>query len=217
MIHVFGGGTVNFVRNHLALCAPAYGRTARTLCLQLRAQGVPSTAVQIELTRMAQSDSAMETNADVSRRLDEVLANPATRIIVFNVALCDYEGAIGDVPSGKYASRLSSREGALTMTLTPADKLLARIRAQRPDILLVGFKTTAGGTQSMQLALAHRQIEETHAQWVLANDVVTRSNMLMCANPEGEPDFHFFPDRSAALVHLAQRLKAAYWAPRSLR
>jgi hypothetical protein len=30
-VHIFGGGTVNFIRNHLAITAPAYGSTARKL------------------------------------------------------------------------------------------------------------------------------------------------------------------------------------------
>ena len=30
-IDIIGGGTVSHVRNHLALCAPAYGTTSRQL------------------------------------------------------------------------------------------------------------------------------------------------------------------------------------------
>lgn len=31
-VHIFGGGTVAYVANHLALSAPAYGTTALILC-----------------------------------------------------------------------------------------------------------------------------------------------------------------------------------------
>ena len=53
-IHIFGGGTVSHVRNHLALAAPAYGSTAKalaTLCKQI----IPKMETVLHLTRMAQS------------------------------------------------------------------------------------------------------------------------------------------------------------------
>ena len=180
MLHIFGGGTITHVRNHLALCAPAYGSTARQLYRRVQVL-YPDCPAQLELTRMADAASVLETNADVAARLDDVLAAPGTHAIVFNVALCDFEGQIGEVPSGKYAPRLKSREGEVVMRLTPADKLLQRIKARRPDVDLVGFKTTAGAAQDEQIRLAQRQIKETGANFVLANDTVTRENCLVSA------------------------------------
>lgn len=210
MIHIFGGGTVNFVRSHLALCAPAYGSTARALYSCLLANGIPEAALSLELTRMADSSSRLETNANVAERLDTLLATPETKAIIFNVALCDYEGTVGDVPSGKYAKRLSSRAGAQTMVLTPADKLLKRVRLVRPDIILVGFKTTAGDSEDRQLAQAGRQISETQAHWVLANDTVTRHNLLV-QNQDGDATLQWSSDdRQASLEYLARQLVVAY-------
>lgn len=210
MIHIFGGGTVNFVRSHLALCAPAYGSTARALYSRLLAHGVPAAQLSLELTRMADPASRLETNANVAERLDTVLANPETKVIIFNVALCDYEGTVGDVPAGKYAKRLSSRAGRQTMVLTPSDKLLKRVRQGRPDIILVGFKTTAGDSETIQLAQAGRQISETQANWVLANDTVTRHNLLV-QNQAGEATLQWSSeDRQASLEYLAHQLAAAY-------
>lgn len=173
-IHIFGGGTVQYVRSHSAICAPAYGKTARTLFAQLGA-----TVARLHLTRMADHESSMETNEEVAERLHEVLADPATRAVIFNVALCDHSGQIGDVPSGKYAKRLLSRDGDKVMTLTPTPKLLSQVKAIRPDVFLVGFKTTAGDTQQEQHRLSLRQIEETGADIVFANDTVTRNNLVV--------------------------------------
>lgn len=178
-IHIFGGGTVQHVRNHMALCAPAYGKTARELYRMLQEDWVSS---QLHLTRMAYHESSMETNEDVATRLQAVLNDPKARAIVFNVALCDYAGQIGDIPSGKYAQRLSSREGQQAMSLTPTPKLLEQVKRIRPDIKLVGFKTTAGAQPAEQHRLALRQIEETGADFVFANDTVTRKNYLVTAH-----------------------------------
>lgn len=176
-IHIFGGGTVQYVRNHLALCTPAYGETARFLFDQFGAE-----VAQLHLTRMADSMSKLETNEDVELKLKEVLADVRTSAVIFNVALCDYSGTIGDIPSGKYATRLSSRDGQQTMSLTPTSKLLNLIKAMRPDVYGVGFKTTAGANRQEQHRLALRQIAETGCDLVLANDTLTRENILVSAD-----------------------------------
>jgi phosphopantothenoylcysteine synthetase/decarboxylase len=195
-IHIFGGGTVQHVRNHMALCAPAYGQTARKLHAD-----VGHDLARLHLTRMADFQSSMETNEDVETRLHEVLADQSTRVVVFNVALCDYAGQIGDIPSGKYAKRLSSREGTQAMTLAPTPKLLQQVKAIRPDVYLVGFKTTAGAEQREQHRLALRQMTETGADLVFANDTVTRHNMLV------EPHGFYAGGRDAMLVELVGQLR----------
>lgn len=176
-IHIFGGGTISHVRSHLALCAPAYGGTARKLVEELTRRGLGA-QVSLELTRMAEHTSDLETNDDVARRVARLLNDPNVKAIVFNVALCDFEGQIGCTPSGKYAFRLKSRDGSgVTMRLKPAAKVLATIKAARPDIYLVGFKTTTGDGVDQQVGLARRQIAETGADLVVANDTGTRVNI----------------------------------------
>jgi len=196
-IHIFGGGTHQYVRAHCALSAPAYGKTARQLFAQLG----PDVA-RLHLTTMADHDSPLDTNEDVEARLLEVLADPDTRAIVFNVALCDVSGQIGDIPSGKYAKRLASREALLPMTLTPTPKLLPLVKAHRPDVYLVGFKTTAGDPQLEQHRLALRQIEETGADLVFANDTVTRHNLVVF------PHGFFAGAREKMMVELVRELRS---------
>lgn len=215
-IHIFGGGTVQHVRNHFALCAPAYGTFATELHKRLqnkgliaslrRRFGLVSSSVKLHLTKMADRHSKMETNEDVAERVKAVLADPDTRAIVFNVALCDYSGQIGDVPSGKYATRLSSRDGQQVVTLTPADKVLKTIRSLRPDVLIVGFKTTAGDNEEEQAAKAWRQIKETGVDLVWVNDTVTRANMLISSDGNvGTPDYG--TSRSDTMDWLVDTLK----------
>src|SRR5574337_447253 len=162
-IEIIGGGTVYHVRNHLALCAPAYGKTARFIfdeCIEQEASHgyLPN----LHLTKMAGGES-LETNEDISKLVDKLIANPETKIIFFNPALVDYEGSIAttmvfdydfdhNVPtaSGKYEDRLKTSEGKQKMLLTPSAKILGRIRKERKDIFLVAFKTTCGATEDEQ-------------------------------------------------------------------
>lgn len=197
-IHVIGGGTVSHVRNHLALCAPAYGTTAKEI---VAACGRHGRKAALHLTRMADPSSAIETNADVGRLVDQLVADPKARILFMNAALCDFDGAIGDVPSGRHAQRLLTREGTKTMDITPADKVISRIRKQRKDIFAVGFKTTTGATPDEQYRIALNLLKANSLNLVLANDPVTRLNMVV--TPE-EARYFETTDRAEALEGLVK-------------
>ena len=64
---------------------------------------------------------------------------------------CDFKGQIGDIDSGSHATRLESRAGETVMTLLPEQKAIQKLRAQRPDIFIVGFKTTTGASNKEML------------------------------------------------------------------
>jgi hypothetical protein len=188
------GGTVSHVRNHLALCAPAYGTTARKLyeyCLKQDSDA--NFDIEIHLTRMAGGIlSKLETNEDISYLVDKLIANPDTKIIFFNPALVDYEGSVvakgsatvyveNDIPtvSGKYETRLKTSNGNQKLLLTPTTKILSKIRKERKDIFLVAFKTTCGATEDEQFLSGLNLLKANSCNLVLANDTKTRLNMII--------------------------------------
>lgn len=195
-ILILGGGTFNFIRNHLALAAPAYGATAKKLN-----QMIPDS--KLVLTKMADPNSILETNDDVKKFLEKEIANPKLGVIVMNVAVCDFEAQIGEVPSGKYAKRLKTAEGNVNVDLKPSDKLLKMIRQKRPDIFLVGFKTTTGATEDEQFLTALKMMKSVKCNLVLANDVVTRTNMVITAE---ETIYGQSTDRDKTLKELVEML-----------
>jgi len=175
-IHIVGGGTIVHVRNHLALAAPAYGSTAREIagiCARL------GHATRLTLTRMADPASPYETNEDMERLAAEIAASGKTRIVFWNPAICDFTGRIGKVAPGPKAERLKTSGGAIDMRLTPADKIVAGIRRERKDIFLVAFKTTTGAMEDEMYTAGLKLIKGAQANLVLANDVVTRMNMIV--------------------------------------
>jgi len=176
-ILILGGGTFYPVRNHLSIAAPAFGTTARWLKEELADS-------DLVLTKMANPASFLETNADVKQFVDASLTKKTLRCIIMNVALCDYEGTIGTVASGKHAERLQSRAGKQFMELIPSDKVIASIKEQRPDVFLVGFKTTTNFSPDEQQAAAYRMLSESKGDLVLANDTVTRHNLLINSKNE---------------------------------
>jgi hypothetical protein len=204
-VAIIGGGTVSHVRSHLALCAPAYGSTAKKLA-NLCLDESNDLKVNLYLTKMADSSSVFETNEDVTFLVDKLVKNPSTKIIFFNPALVDYQGQIlqGGVvtPSGKYENRLKTRDDAFpVMQLKATPKVASRIRKDRKDIFLVTFKTTCGATPEEQYLAALNMLKETSSNLVLANDVGTRVNMIV--TPE-EAVYHQTTDRDEALKNLVE-------------
>ena len=242
MIHIIGGGTFSHVRNHLALAAPAFGGTARYLehaiINAMVAAGIGEQAermIELHLTKMADSTSNLVTNQDVADLVDRLVADPETRVIIMNAALCDYDAYVGQKPtepnllmnlalsdydaharvvltpglgappSGAHAERLKTSDGEQSLVLLPANKIISRIRKDRKDIFLVAFKTTTGATSDEQYAAGLHLLKANSANLVLANDTVTRNNMVI--TPE-EARYHETTDRDAALKGLVEIILA---------
>jgi hypothetical protein len=207
-IRILAGGTFFHVRPHLSLAAPAFGTVGADLygwCKKL----IPEMDHQLMYTRMADSESRIETNEDVSKLLDEWIADPQTKIIFFPVALCDFEaGVMSDdgriiTQSGKDQPRLKSNEW-FDIRLTPAQKIISKIRKERKDIFLVGFKTTAGASEQEQFTAGLNLCKKSSCNLVLANDIHTRTNMII--TPE-EAAYHVTKDRQEALQNLVEMAK----------
>lgn len=216
-VHVIGGGTVFHIRTHLGLRLPdagpqAYGETARRIADLCRAHS-HAMEVNLHLTRMADPKSRIETNADMLALVKNLVGDFRTKIIFFNPAIMDFEAHVGDVPSGKYAERLttSDEEGKpreYTLKLTSAPKIIRYIRRDgfdgrqpRKDIFLVGFKATSGKPPEKQYQEGLRLLKTSSANLVLANDVVTHTNMVIV--PE-EATYHVTTDREEALQGLVE-------------
>ena len=182
-IHIFGGGTVSYIRNHMALCAPAYGNTARYLQQYMHGRWADS---YLHLTKMADHTSTMETNDDVLQRLQGLVNDPDTGAIIMNAAMCDYDGTVLDkndrvTESGKHCTRLRTANGIQHLVLKPAAKIIGGIKRSRPDILVVGFKTTTNDTDEVQVQRATGLLA-SGCDLVLANDTTTRNNILCQPN-----------------------------------
>ncbi len=188
-IIIIGGGTINHVRNHLAICAPAYGSTAKILKNKFEAELLKEKMegdyeVKLVLTKMADSASRLETNDDVSMYVDSLITNPDVKVIVFNAALADFKGEIGGEESGKYSKRLRTMNGEINMRLIPSDKIIAKIKEKRKDILVVGFKTTSDEEVSVQYERGLNLLRQGNLSAVIANDTVTRMGLMITPGDE---------------------------------
>lgn len=172
---VFGGGTFNHVACHLALAAPAFGETAKQLHRMFQEDNHLES--HLVLTKMADSNSKLITNADVSACVEEMLKDPLVKVVVMNAAICDFEM---DNPSDQ--ARLSSSQDYQVTLKGITTKILAMIHQKRPDIVVAGFKTTHGDTLVGQASKAFASIQASKLDIVLANDLDTRENILVTSD-----------------------------------
>ena len=191
-LYILGGGTNTYISNHLALSAPAYGTTAKTLANKFRRHEENKMEVELYLTKMASSDSIHlgrnlpDTPEEIEELVDKLIADPATRVIIFNVAMVDfkpkllkeidftfepYNHVTEHESFGKYVRRFSTTKTELILHLSPYQKVIQKIRKERKDILLVGFKTTCGATKEEQFHKGLKLCKDASANIVFVNDV----------------------------------------------
>lgn len=198
---IIGGGTVSHVRSHLSLAAVSYGSTAKLLH-SFACQQFENMDNQLVLTKMADSNSSIETVEQLSAYVDTLIIDNTVKVIFFTAAVCDFNGSIDDVPSGKYSTRLETRSATVgAIQLTATEKIINKIRKHRKDIFLVAFKTTCNDEIDIQFAKGLLMLKQNSANLVLANDVGTRNNVII--TPE-EGVYKNFIDRNQCLWELVR-------------
>lgn len=197
-IIVIGGGTFNHIRNHLSLAAPAFGTTAKLIYSLLDGS-------ELKLTKMANQYSPIITNEDLTIFIDALLLDKNVGTIILTSAVCDFEvPTLDGIESNDKSDRLISSNGPKDLRMFPSNKIISRIRHKRPDIFLVGFKTTANKSSEEQFLISLKFMKSSKCNLVLANDVVTRNNMII--TPE-ESAYGETTDRGKVLTDLCEIIK----------
>lgn len=105
------------------------------------------------------------TGADLAQRL-ESFAGSNVRAVFHAAAVSDF--SFGQIfrrsPTGElqpvHARKISTAEGSVLAELTPAPKIIARLRTWFPQALLVGWKYEADGDRSAALARGAQQLAD---------------------------------------------------------
>jgi phosphopantothenoylcysteine synthetase/decarboxylase len=102
------------------------------------------------------------TNDDLAAGLQSLPAREEASLVFHAAALCDFRlkeitDEKGDPVQG---DKLSSRAGALKLTLEPAPKLIASLRRMFPASILVGWKYELDGTTVDVVAKGRKQIDD---------------------------------------------------------
>jgi len=103
-----------------------------------------------------------KTNDDLEGLLRRLLKKEEVAIVFQAAALCDFRVKEATNEKGETLERekLSSRDGALHLTLEPIPKLIASMRRLFPASLLVGWKYEMDGTTDDVIAQGRKQMND---------------------------------------------------------
>ena len=180
-IHIIGGGTISRIAPHLCLCAPAYGGTARrleSLCKEI----LPKLDTELHLTNMA-GGKHLETYEDIVNLAANIFYDNDTKIVFMPAAIVDYGIPVEE--DGLLKNRFSTENNpTLDLHFEALPKIIKKFRQghgvmTRKDIFLVGFKQTFNLSEDEQYIAGLNLCKKSSANLVLADDDVTRLNMII--------------------------------------
>ena len=193
---IYGGGTFTDIRNHFSFAARAKGSTAKYLHSKMKGS-------ELILTSMANVNSNIVTNADVEESIDSILEDKTVKVIIFSCAIADFTAKIDNVEPNSKSERLKSSK-EYTIDLLKTEKIINKIRRNRKDIFLVGFKTETDVEEDVLYKRALKMLKTNRCNLVFANDTVRRKNMIVC--PE-ESYYHYSDDRIMVLNDLISMIE----------
>lgn len=202
---IFSGGTVNYIRPHLAICAPAYGKVGRQITARMQSFRLDDLIIVNERTKMAGGDK-IATNAELDQAVKHWLGDPSVCGIVMAAAVCDFD--VNSITSwdvttdkiGRHHDRLSS-DSNLSVQLTPAEKIIDQIKQKRPDILLVTFKTAHGVQQGELKRSMCDNMERSNSDIVFGNDIASYTNYIV-----DDANFNAYDNREIAVLDLCHKI-----------
>lgn len=170
-VRIYGGGTYALLRPHLAVCAPAFGTTAKKLNKLYKKAGAKTKLI---LTKMADNKSKIYTNDDLSFDIHEILdRHDKPDIIVMTCAVCDFYAPYNP-------TKIDSSKD-INLSLYHTDKIISRIRkdGRNKEIFLIGCKTVANEPEHTAYAKAVTMMKTNSCNLVLLNDIRTYKNYII--------------------------------------
>jgi phosphopantothenoylcysteine synthetase/decarboxylase len=111
------------------------------------------------------------TNDDLVAQLTQLSREGPVAGIFHTAALCDYRVSRVTTSDGRDATgpKIASRDGALSITLEPATKVIRSLRGLFPDSRIVGWKYELDGHSGDAIAKGNRQIVENNTDACVVN------------------------------------------------
>ncbi len=150
--------------------------------------------------------SLFDTNDDLLGLLKQTSAAHEIAAVFHVAALCDYKVKRVEDDQGRSCNspKIASRSGALTISLEPATKVIAKMRHLFPESILVGWKYELAGTPPEALAKAARQMQENRTDACVLNGQAFGPGFAFC---RASHPVHEFSDKTEAARFLVDWLQ----------
>ncbi len=156
------------------------------------------------------------TNDDLASSLHRLIGREEVNLVFHAAALCDFR--VSEIRNEKdeavHDGKISSRDGALHLTLEPVPKLIDTLRRLFPSSILVGWKYEMDGTLKDVIEKGRRQIDDCLTDACVLNGEAYGPGFGMISRA-GE-QVHL-PDKAALcrfLIDWAERTPSALSTPR---
>ena len=158
---VTAGATTESVDPVRTLSNRASGRTGRAVARACHVLGAEVTLVHDGPDAHYATVERVESAAEMTAAVADVA--PAADALVSAAALSDYTVAEAD-------EKIRSGQESLTLDLEPTRKLIDTVRADHPDLPIVGFKLESAGDDDALVARARAVLDRVDLSFVVAND-----------------------------------------------
>jgi len=136
------------------------------------------------------------TNGSLADGIRSLERPPA--IVLHAAALCDF--VVEKIEGAEGVGKLSSRAGAIRLTLRPAEKVLPSIRGWFPAARIVGWKFETDGTRGQAIARAAAQIRAARTDACVLNGPAYGPGFGLLA---ADDSLRHFPDKASLANRLA--------------
>jgi phosphopantothenoylcysteine synthetase/decarboxylase len=155
------------------------------------------------------------TNDDLASGLQTLPAREEATILFHAAALCDFKirEIVDEKGNPVDGDKISSRTGALKLTLEPVPKLIASLRGMFPSSILVGWKYELEGSVDDVITKGRKQIDDCLTDACVLNGSAYGSGFGVISR-SGEQTH--LPDKAALcrfLIDWAERTPTAMAAP----
>jgi phosphopantothenate---cysteine ligase (CTP) len=126
------------------------------------------------------------TNEDLANQLRALSESFDADAVLHAAALCDFKVARVMTSSGEAepSKKISTREGEVTLVLTPTLKVLPKLRGCFPQATIVGWKYELAGTRADAFAAAQRQLHECDIDACVLNGAAYGEGFAVCESSE---------------------------------
>jgi phosphopantothenoylcysteine decarboxylase / phosphopantothenate---cysteine ligase len=140
----------------------------------------------------------VNTSEEMHKAIVSELSSKKYDLVVMAAAVADF------TPAKKSNKKIDTREGRIELSLIATKKIIDEVKKKSRDAFLVAFKADYGVTDSVLIERAHKKLQESGADIVVANDLCRKGSEAGSATSEV-----FIVDKKKKIIHVPLESKAA--------
>lgn len=139
----------------------------------------------------------VSTSEEMERAVVSELSSKKYDIAIMAAAVADFK------PAKKSDKKIDTREGKIELSLVATKKIIDEVKKKSKGTFLVAFKADYGVTDSVLIEKAHKKLQESGADIVVANDLGRKGS-----EAGSDRNQVFIVDKNKKIVHVPLESKA---------